>query len=143
VTESEIWQIIQSGNEISVMRTELFITVTVGVLLISTIDAIRLTKSLLSILLSTYLIFGYINFTMLVGEMEILVRGITQLKSMADTGADVSFMGHSLVDQLDSPIGTLLLPGLHLIFWTVSLSTITYSVWRYLKQQESARSPRG
>ena len=32
MSESEIWQIIQSGNEISVMRTEVFITITVGVL---------------------------------------------------------------------------------------------------------------
>ena len=46
MTESEIWEIIQSGNEISVMRTELFITITIGVLLISTLPAIRLSRSL-------------------------------------------------------------------------------------------------
>ena len=50
--ESEIWQIIQSGNEISVMRIEVFITITVGVLVISSIQLIRLNVAHLSILLS-------------------------------------------------------------------------------------------
>jgi hypothetical protein len=42
MNEEDIWQVIQTGNEISVMRIEAVITITVGVLVISTLNAIRL-----------------------------------------------------------------------------------------------------
>ncbi|MCR9260221.1 MAG: hypothetical protein NXH95_10900 [Pseudomonadaceae bacterium] len=129
--ESEIWQIIQSGNEISVMRTEVFITITVGVLLISTINAIKLTWPLLLILLVTYLVFGYVNFTMLVGEMEILVAGITQLHDMGSDNIELSYMGRYLASQAETPIVGVLIPALHLAHWTVTIATSAYAIWRY------------
>ena len=134
MTESEIWQIIQTGNEISVMRTEVFVTVTVGVLIMSTLNAIKLSKALLVILLGTYLVFGYINFAMLVAEMEILLNGMRQLASMANEGEAISLMGSVLVQRLDTPTATLLIPALHVAFWTVSLGTVSYTVWQYAKQ---------
>jgi hypothetical protein len=135
MTESEIWQIIQTGNEISVMRTEVFITVTVGVLIISTIDAIRLSKALLIILLGTYLTFGYINFTMLIGEMEILLNGVLQLQAMVSADLEVSLMGQYLAAQASEPVFRFLIPILHMAFWIVTLSTMTYSVWQYIRKK--------
>ena len=138
MTESEVWQIIQAGNEISVMRTEVFITITVGVLIISSIRAITLSKALLCLLLSTYLIFGYINFTMLVGEMEILQLGMEFLRSMRDASLEVSPMGLFLADEIDSPNAAILIPALHIAYWSVSMGTVAYSVWKYIGQEKSS-----
>ena len=143
MTESEIWQIIQAGNEISVMRTEVFITITVGVLIISTIDVIKLSWPLLLILLGTYLIFGYINFSMLIAEMEILVSGINQLHAMGNSGIELSFMGQYLASQSETPLSALLIPILRSAYWIVTLGTITYAIWRYaltLKKEEVMES---
>ena len=74
MSESEIWQIMQSGNEISVMRIDVFITITVGVLIISSVNIIKLNIALLAILLSSYLVFGYINFSMTMSEMHIFLQ---------------------------------------------------------------------
>ena len=137
MAESEIWQIIQTANEISVMRIEVFITITVGVLIISSIQAIRLNIFLLCILLGTYLVFGYINFGMTVGEMEILLSGIQEIHSMVESEQDVSLMGQYLATHVDSPLGVSIIPILHVSYWAVSLATITYSIWRYVRQESS------
>ena len=134
MSESEIWQIIQSGNEISVMRIEVFITITIGVLIISSINIIRLNIALLAILLSSYLVFGYINFSMTMGEMHILGAGMVQIQSMVSEGLDVSHMGRYLAGQLDEPDAFLLIPAMHVSYWGVTISTIAYSIWRYLRQ---------
>ena len=136
MSESEIWQIIQSGNEISVIRIEGFITITVGVLIISSISIIKLNIALLAILLSSYLIFGYINFSMTMSEMDILFAGITQIHSMVSAGLDVSHMGRYLAEQLDEPTALLIIPAMHVSYWGVTISTIAYSIWRYLRQPE-------
>jgi hypothetical protein len=138
MTESEVWQIIQTGNEISVMRTEVFITITVGVLIISSLRAITLSKSLLLLLLSTYLVFGYINFTMLIGEMEILSLGMEFLRSMRDASLEVSPMGLFLADEVDSPRSAILIPALQIAYWSVSMGTVAYSVWKYISQEKSS-----
>ena len=136
MSESEIWQIIQAGNEISVMRIEVFITITVGVLIISSVNMIRLNVALLCILLSTYFVFGYINFDMTMSEMDILLVGMTQIHSMVAEGKDVSLMGHYLAGELDSPTAGALLPAMHISYWGVTASTIGYAIWRYLRQSE-------
>jgi hypothetical protein len=136
MSESEIWQIIQTGNEISVMRIEVFITITVGVLIISSVDMIRLNVALLCILLSSYFVFGYINFSMTMSEMDILGAGMTQLHSMVAEGKDVSLMGRYLADQLDSPTTAAFLPAMHISYWGVTASTISYAIWRYLRQSD-------
>jgi hypothetical protein len=143
MNEVDIWQIIQTGNEISVMRTEVFITITVGVLVISSINFIRLNIALIAILLGAYFVFGYINFTMLVAEMHILKAGISQLATMVETGSDVSFMGRWLAGQLETPTTSLLIPAIHLTYWAVTCSTIGYSIWRYIRQEsvEKASDP--
>lgn len=46
MSEGEIWQVIHTGNEISVIRVQAFITITVGVLLNSSIQFIRLKVAL-------------------------------------------------------------------------------------------------
>jgi hypothetical protein len=138
MTESEVWQIIQAGNEISVMRTEVFITITVGVLIISSLRAITLSKTLLCMLLSTYLFYGYINFTMLIGEMEILSRGMEFLRSMRDASLEVSPMGLFLADAVDSPNHALLIPALHIAYWSVSIGTIAYSIFKYISQDKGS-----
>jgi hypothetical protein len=134
MTESEIWQIIQTGNEISVMRIEVFITITVGVLIIASVNAIRLNIALLSILLSSYFVFGYINFSMTMTEMNILFAGISQIHSMVADNKDVSFMGHYLAEQLESPTAVAIIPVMHVSYWVVTIATIMYSIWRYLRQ---------
>jgi hypothetical protein len=134
MTESEIWQIIQTGNEISVMRIEVFITITVGVLIIASVNAIRLNIALLSILLSSYFVFGYINFSMTMTEMDILFAGISQIHSMVADNKDVSFMGHYLAEQLESPTAVAIIPVMHVSYWVVTIATIMYSIWRYLRQ---------
>ena len=118
MNEAEIWQIIQTGNEISVMRVEVFITITVGVLIISSVQFIRLNLALLSILLSAYFVFGYLNFQMTVGEMHILIAGITQIDAMINTDQDVSSMGLWLTSQLDGPLVRFLIPLMHATYWT-------------------------
>ena len=138
MTESEVWQIIQAGNEISVMRTEVFITITVGVLIISSLRAITLSKALLCLLLSTYLIFGYINFTMLIGEMEILFIGMEFLRSMRDASHAVSPMGLFLADEIDSSNAAFIIPALHIAYWSVSMGTVAYSVWKYIGQDKGS-----
>ncbi len=135
MNEADIWQIIQTGNEISVMRTEVFITITVGVLVISSINFIRLNIALLMILLGAYIVFGYINFTMLVGEMHILLAGMSQLETMVDSGSDVSFMGRWLASQVKTSTTTILIPAIHLSYWAVTCSTVGYAIWRYMRQQ--------
>ena len=137
MSESEIWQIIQTGNEISVMRTEVFITITVGVLIISTIEAIKLTWPLLLILLVTYVVFGYVNFAMLVGEMEILVAGISQMNDLGAADIELSLMGKFLASQLATPLATSLIPALHLAHWTVTGGTVAYAIWRYRITQKT------
>ena len=137
MNEADIWQIIQTGNEISVMRTEVFITITVGVLIISSINIIRLNIALLAILLGAYFVFGYINFTMLVGEMHILLAGMSQLQTMVDAGGDVSFMGRWLASQLQTATTPILIPAIHLTYWAVTCSTIGYSIWRYMRQRSA------
>jgi hypothetical protein len=134
MTESEIWQIIQTGNEISVMRIQVFLSITVGVLIVSSVNGIRLNVALLSILLGSYLVFGYINFSMTVGEMDILLAGMTQIQSMVAGDKDISLMGRYLAEQLKSPLGFAIIPVMHISYWTVTLSTMTYSIWRYLRQ---------
>ena len=134
MTEADIWQIIQTGNEISVMRIQVFLSITVGVLIISTVNGIRLNLALLCILLSSYLVFGYINFSMTIAEMEILRAGIIQIQSMVADSADVSLMGRYLAKQLESPAGVAIIPAMYISYWAVTVSTIVYSVWRYLRQ---------
>jgi hypothetical protein len=138
MTESEIWQIIQTGNEISVMRTEVFITITVGVLIISSLRAIRLTIPLLILLLVTYLTFGYLNFNMLVGEMEILLRGMEQLRLMRESAKPLSLMGHFLADQISAPLAATIIPALHIAYWSVSLGTVAYSIWKYMGRDKES-----
>lgn len=135
MSEAEIWQIIQTGNEISVMRVEVFITITVGVLVISSIQFIRLNVALLSILLSAYLVFGYLNFRMTMTEMHILTAGMNQIHSMINADQEVSLMGIWLASQLDGPLASLLIPLMHVTYWSVTVSTISYSIWRYRLQQ--------
>jgi len=139
--ESEIWQIIQSGNEISVMRTEVFITITVGVLVISSIQLIRLNVALLSILLGSYLVYGYLNFSMTISEMHILQAGINQLHSMVEQGQELSFMGIWLAGQAKGPLTSLFIPAMHATYWLVTLSTIVYAIWRYKRQQVKSTAP--
>lgn len=136
MTESEIWQIIQTGNEISVLRIEVFITITVGVLIISTLSAIKLSKVLLLIMLGTYLIFGYFNFMMLIGEMEILLMGMQQMDLMRSDGQELSLMGQYLADASREPDSRLMVSFLHITFWSVSIGTTAYSIWRYIKRDE-------
>ena len=134
MTEADIWQIIQTGNEISVMRIQVFLSITVGVLIVSTVNGIRLNLALLCILLSSYLVFGYINFSMTIAEMEILRAGIAQIQSMVSDSADVSLMGRYLVGELESPAGVAIIPAMYISYWAVTVSTMVYSVWRYLRQ---------
>lgn len=134
MTEAEIWQVIQTGNEISVMRVEVFITITAGVLIVSSVNAIRLNVALLCILLGSYFVFGYINFFMTIGEMEILLAGISQLHSMVADGKDVSLMGHYLAGGFESPNIVVLIPAMQVSYWVVTLATVMYSIWRYLRQ---------
>ncbi|MEP0203198.1 MAG: hypothetical protein ABJ084_02545 [Halioglobus sp.] len=140
MSEAEIWQIIQSGNEISVMRIEVFITITVGVLIISSIQLIRLNVALLSILLGSYLVYGYLNFSMTVSEMHILIAGISQLHSMGQSGEELSLMGLWLAEQANGPLVTLMIPAMHGTYWVVTLSTILYAIWRYKRQQSQLAS---
>jgi hypothetical protein len=140
VSESEIWQIIQTGNEISVMRTEVAITITVGVLVISSLRAIRLNGWLLSILLSAYLAYGYTNFRMLIGEMYILVGGIAQLDKMGKAGEELSNMGKFLAAGASDPFVQALIPTMYIIYWLVTLSTMAYAIWQY-RRQKSAPAP--
>jgi hypothetical protein len=137
VNEVDVWQIIQSGNEISVMRVEVYITITVGVLVISSLKAIRLNLPLLAALLVTYFVYGYANFNMLVGEMHILLAGMSQLEQMIDQGENVSLMGHWLASQLDTPVAQVLIPVMHVTYWGATVSTIAYSIWRYRTQENS------
>ena len=136
MTESEIWQIIQTGNEISVMRIQVFITITVGVLVISSINFVRLNAALLSILLSSYFVFGYLNFSMTMSEMEILTAGMAQIQSMVAENKDVSLMGQYLASQLDTLTATALMPAMHVTYWSVTISTMIYAIWRYRRQPE-------
>jgi multisubunit Na+/H+ antiporter MnhC subunit len=138
VSESEIWQIIQTGNEISVMRTEVAITITVGVLVISSLRAIRLNGWLLSILLSAYLAYGYINFRMLIGEMYILVGGIAQLDAMGKAGEELSNMGRFLAAGASDPVVQALIPTMYIIYWLVTLSTMAYAIWQYRLQKSAS-----
>ena len=136
MTESEIWQIIQTGNEISVLRTELFITITVGVLIVSSINVIKINTPLLVILLGSYCGFGYINFSMLIGEMEILIAGMIQIHTMALEGQDISLMGRYLAGLLDSPSALSVVPALQFSYWFVTVSTVSYSIWMYRRQSQ-------
>mgnify|MGYP003656865061 FL=1 len=138
MTESEIWQVIQAGNEISVMRIQVFITITVGVLVISSINVVRLNAALLCILLSSYLLFGYLNFSMTMAEMDILAAGMSQIRSMVAENKDVSLMGQYLASQLDTSTTTALVPAMHITYWSVTISTIIYAIWRYRRQSEEA-----
>lgn len=135
MSEPEIWQIIQTGNEISVMRIEVFITITVGVLIISSINAVKVNAVLLIILLFAYFVFGFINLFMTMSEMEILLAGIAQIQSMIDSGADVSDMGRVVAAEAAKPSGQLIIPALHLSYWTVTASTMAYAIWRYRKSE--------
>ena len=96
MTESEIWQIIQTGNEISVLRTELFITITVGV----------------------------------------LIAGMIQIHTMALEGQDISLMGRFLAGLLDSPSALPVVPALQFLYWFVTVSTVSYSIWMYRRQSQ-------
>jgi hypothetical protein len=136
MTESEIWQIIQTGNEISVLRTELFITITVGVLIVSSINVIKVNTALLVILLGSYCGFGYINFSMLINEMEILIAGMIQIHTMALEGQDISLMGRYLAGLLDSPRALPVVPALQFSYWFVTVSTVSYSIWMYRRQSQ-------
>ena len=71
------------------MRIQVFITITVGVLVISSINVVRLNAALLCILLSSYLLFGYLNFSMTMAEMDILAAGMSQIRSMVAENKDV------------------------------------------------------
>jgi hypothetical protein len=138
MTESEIWQIIQTGNEISVLRIQVFITITVGVLVISSINFVRLNVALLCILLTSYFVFGYINFSMTMSEMEILTAGMIQIQSMVAENKEVSLMGQYLASQLETSTAAIFMPALHVTYWGVTISTIAYAIWRYLRQPEEA-----
>ena len=138
MNEADIWQIIQTGNEISVMRTEVMITITVGVLVISSVNLIRLNIALLTILLGSYFVYGYANFQMLVAEMHILLAGMSLIESMVQAGEDVSSMGAYLSSQLDGATVPLLIPTMNVTYWMVTVSTIGYAIWRYLRQNSAA-----
>jgi hypothetical protein len=138
VAESEIWQIIQTGNEISVMRIELYITITVGVLIVSSVPAIRLNLLLLVIMCAIYLVFGYVNYSMTMGEMDILGAGIFQLSEMVKSGEEVSYMGRYLSKYADEPSLNFML--LHASYWITSCATVAYSIWRYVSQRRSETS---
>jgi hypothetical protein len=135
MNEADVWQVIQTGNEISVLRIESFITITVGVLVISALKAIRLNLLLLLILLLMYLAYGYINFQMLIGEMYILRSGMEQLSQMVGSGQDVSLMGRWLASRFGKPFNNALIPGLQLTYWMVTISTMAYAAWCYRAQR--------
>jgi hypothetical protein len=120
------------------MRIQVFITITVGVLIISSVNMIRLNIALLGILLSAYFVFGYINFAMTMSEMEILAAGMTQIASMVNSGNEVSLMGKYIAGQLNTPMAFALEPAMHVSYWSVTVSTILYSIWRYLRQPDAA-----
>ena len=134
MTEPEIWQILQGASEISITRIQVFLSITVGVLIISTVNGIRLNLALLCILLSSYLLFGYINFSMTLVEMEIVLAAITQIQALIAGDSDISLMGRYVAEQLQSPTGVALIPALHISYWIVTLATIMYSIWRYRRQ---------
>ena len=134
MTEPEIWQILQTASEISVARIQVFLSVTVGVLIISTVNGIRLNVALLCILLSSYLIFGYINFSMTIIEMKVVLAAITQIQELIAGDSDISLMGHYIAEQLQSTTGGAIIPALHISYWTVTVATMMYSIWRYRRQ---------
>ena len=103
--------------------------------MISSIQLIRLNVALLSILLGAYLVYGYLNFSMMVSEMHILIAGIIQLHLMGEAGQELSDMGIWLAGQADEPLVSLMIPLMHATYWLVTLSTIAYSIWRYKRQQ--------
>ena len=138
MAESEIWQIIQSGNEISVMRIELYITITVGVLIVSSIQAIRLSLALLIIMCAIYLVFGYVNYSMTMAEMDILYQGIRQLNDMVKAGESVSYMGAYLATNAEDPLSQSLVPLLHASYWITTLATVSYAIWKYLSRKAEA-----
>lgn len=135
MSESEIWQIIQTGNEISVMRIQVFITITVGVLVISSLRAVSLNRPMLAVLLVIYVVFGYVNFYMTIAEMRILESGIELLRSMQASPQGISPMGQALVRFAGKPSAGLLLPVLQASYWTVTVATVTYSLWRCLRRE--------
>ena len=135
MSEADIWQIIQTGNEISILRIEVFITITAGVLVISSVPFIRLNLALLAIMLGAYLLYGYSNFSMTVSEMHILQAGMLQLHEMVEAGQEVSHMGVWLAGQAEYPLESYLIPFLYVIYWSVTVSTIAYAIWRYKQQQ--------
>jgi len=134
MTEPEIWQILQTASEISVARIQVFLSVTVGVLIISTVNGIRLNVALLCILLSSYLIFGYINFSMTIIEMKVVLAAITQIQELIAGDSDISLMGHYIAEQLQSTTGGAIIPAMHISYWTVTVATMMYSIWRYGRQ---------
>lgn len=134
MTEPEIWQILQTASEISVARIQVFLSVTVGVLIISTVNGIRLNVALLCILLSSYLIFGYINFSMTIIEMKVVLAAITQIQELIAGDSDISLMGHYIAEQLQSTTGGAIIPAMHISYWTVTVATMMYSIWRYRRQ---------
>jgi hypothetical protein len=113
------------------MRIEVFITITVGVLVISSINVIKVNAVLLLILLTAYFVFGYINFSMTMAEMNILLAGIAQIQSMIDSGADVSYMGKIVAAEAAKPSGRFMIPAMHISYWCVTASTMAYAIWRY------------
>ncbi len=135
MSESEIWQIIQTGNEISVMRTEVQITITVGVLIIASLRAIQLNPPLLTILLGAYLSYGWTNFGMLISEMHILIAGIEQLASMQAAGIELSNMGQYLAMANDDVLKETLIPSMYAIYSVVTVATIGYAIWQYRRQR--------
>ena len=134
MTEPEIWQILQTASELSVTRIQVFLTITVGVLIISTVKGIRLNLALLCVLLSSYLTFGYINFSMTMVEMEVVFAAITQIQELILDDSNVSLMGHYLAEQLQTTTGGAVIPALHISYWIVTVATMMYSIWRYLRQ---------
>ena len=140
IAESEIWQIIQTGNEISVMRIELYITVTVGVLIVSSIPAIRLNLALLVLMCAIYIVFGFVNYSMTMSEMHILQQGISQLNDMVKAGDEVSYMGRYLATHAENPLSQALFPLLHASYWVTSLATVSYAIWRYLRRRAEPAS---
>jgi hypothetical protein len=53
-------------------------------------------------------------------------------------GKDISLMGHYLAEQLESPTAVAIIPAMQVSYWVVTVATVVYSIWRYLRQSREA-----
>lgn len=71
---------------------------------------------------------------MIIDEMEILGRGMIQLRTMVVEGKDVSLMGQYLAKLTEFPMFGATIPAIQASYWAVTVSTVAYSIWRYVRQ---------